>query len=197
MQGGRARREVGGRCSVEWSVGDVVGAGLAEVILLGVEAGEFLVEAGAEGGGLLGGGGVHLRLVGAHALDAGVGVGAEAFDAVARLGELGEDLIAFGLLLLAQLLGSARSRQTTWDYIKSHWAEVSTKVGSFQGMPTLAGALGSFCSTEASADVKAFFDAHPVPEVARTLQQSFERMGICVAVDARQSPAFTQWLARQ
>ena len=100
-------------------------------------------------------------------------------------------------LVLAQLIGSPRSRQTTWDYLKSHWSEVSAKVGSFQSMPTLAGALGSFCSTEANADVKAFFDAHPIPEVARTLAQSYERMATCVAVDARQSPAFTQWLARQ
>jgi hypothetical protein len=100
-------------------------------------------------------------------------------------------------LVLAQLIGSPRSRQTTWDYLKSHWNEVSAKVGSFQSMPTLAGALGSFCSTEANADVKAFFDAHPIPEVARTLAQSYERMATCVAVDARQSPAFTQWLARQ
>lgn len=41
------------------------------------------------------------------------------------------------------------------------------------------------------------FDAHPVPEAARTLQQSLERIATCVAVDARQSPAFTNWLSAQ
>ena len=85
-------------------VGDVVGPALAEVLLLAVEAGEFLVEGRAEGGGLLGGGGVDLGLVGAHGLDAGVGVGADALDAVARFGQFREDFIAFRLLLLAQFL---------------------------------------------------------------------------------------------
>jgi hypothetical protein len=72
---------------------------------------------------------------------------------------------------------------------------VVEKVGSFLAMPTLANALGASCSAEKSADIKAFFDAHPVPEAARTLQQSYERIATCVAVDARQSPAFTKWLA--
>ena len=64
-------------------------------------------------------------------------------------------------------------------------------------MPTVANALGAFSSAEKSAEIKAFFPAHPVPEAARTLQQSYERIAACVAVDARQSPAFGKWLAAQ
>jgi len=100
-------------------------------------------------------------------------------------------------VLLQQLLGSAGSRDATWEYLKSHWAIVTAKVGGFLGMPAVAGALGSYCSPEKSADIKAFFDAHPAPDAARTLQQTFERIATCVAVDARQSPAFTKWLATQ
>ncbi len=98
-------------------------------------------------------------------------------------------------VLMAQLLLSRSGQDAAWDYIKAHWPAVVDKVGSFQGMPTLANALGAFCSSEKSADIKAFFDAHPVPEIARTLQQTYERIATCVAVDARQSPAFTTWLA--
>jgi len=100
-------------------------------------------------------------------------------------------------LLLAQLLGSPGSRDATWSYIKSHWSTVVAKVGSFLGMPTLASALGAYCSGDKSADIKSFFDAHPVPEAARTLRQTYERIATCVAVDARQSAPFTKWLAMQ
>ena len=100
-------------------------------------------------------------------------------------------------LLLAQLLVSPSSRDAAWATIKSEWATVEAKVGGFLGMPAVAGALGAYCSAEASADIKAFFDAHPVPEAARTLQQTQERIATCIAVDTRQSPAFTKWLAAQ
>jgi hypothetical protein len=99
--------------------------------------------------------------------------------------------------LLAQLLTSPGSQDATWEHITSHWPIVENKVGGFLGMPTLANALGAFCSADRSAAIKAFFDAHPVPEAARTLQQTYERIATCIAVDARQSQAFTTWLAAQ
>jgi aminopeptidase N len=98
-------------------------------------------------------------------------------------------------LLLGQLLASPGSRDAAWEHIKSNWTAVTNKVGGFLGMPYVATALGAYCSAAKSADVKAFFDAHPAPDAARTLQQTYERIATCVAVDARQSPAFTTWLA--
>jgi aminopeptidase N len=98
-------------------------------------------------------------------------------------------------LLLAQLLVSPWSQDAAWAFVTAQWNAVLGKVGSFRGMPTVANALSAFCSAEKSAEIKAFFAAHPVPEAARTLQQSYERIAACVAVDARQSPAFTRWLA--
>jgi aminopeptidase N len=98
-------------------------------------------------------------------------------------------------LLLSQLLGSRDSQDATWDYLKTHWDVVTRKVGGFLGMPAIAGALSGYCSEAKSADIKAFFAAHPAPDAARTLQQTYERIATCVAVDARQSAAFTTWLA--
>jgi aminopeptidase N len=100
-------------------------------------------------------------------------------------------------LLLAQLLVSPSSQDAAWAFLTSQWSAVVAKVGTFQGIPAVANALGAFCSTAKSAEIKDFFAAHPVPEAARTLQQSYERIGACVAVDARQSPAFTKWLTAQ
>ena len=100
-------------------------------------------------------------------------------------------------LLLGQLLASPSSREEAWAFVKSEWTTVVAKVGTFQGIPAIANALGSFCSAAKGAEIKAFFVAHPVPEAVRTLQQSDERIGSCAAFDARQSPAFTKWLAMQ
>jgi hypothetical protein len=100
-------------------------------------------------------------------------------------------------LLFAQLLGSTATQDGTWDVVKAEWAALTAKVGTFQGLPNIVGSLGAFCSVERAADIKAFFDAHPVPEAARALQQSLERIATCAAVKARQSPAFDRWLAAQ
>ena len=50
-------------------------------------------------------------------------------------------------ILLAQLLTSRSGQDEAWAYIKGHWPAVVDKVGSFQGMPTLAGALAALGAT--------------------------------------------------
>jgi aminopeptidase N len=97
--------------------------------------------------------------------------------------------------LLAQFLGSPATQDGTWALVKAEWPALIAKLGTFQGIPNIVGSLGAFCSAERAADIKAFFDAHPVPEAARALQQSLERIATCTAVKTRQSPAFGKWLA--
>jgi hypothetical protein len=71
------------------------------------------------------------------------------------------------------------------------------KLGTFQGIPTIVGALGSMCSVERAAEVREFFAANPTPAASRGLRQGIERMESCAAVDARQSAPLTAWLAAQ
>ena len=97
--------------------------------------------------------------------------------------------------LFAQFLGSPATQDGTWALVKAEWPALIAKLGTFQGIPNIVGALGAFCSAERAADIKTFFDAHPVPEAARVLQQSLERIATCTAVKTRQSPAFGKWLA--
>jgi len=99
-------------------------------------------------------------------------------------------------LMLAQLLGSDTD-SASWNFVKENWPALVQKLGTFQGIPGIINALGAGCSESASAEMKAFFTAHPVPEAARALQQAYERIASCVAVDQRQSPAFTKWLGAQ
>jgi aminopeptidase N len=93
------------------------------------------------------------------------------------------------------LLARPWSRDAAWAFTKAQWRTLTQKLGTFQGIPTIVSAVGSFCSTTAAADVRAFFAANPVSAAERTLQQSLERIESCAALDARQSQPFAAWLA--
>ncbi len=96
--------------------------------------------------------------------------------------------------LVAGLLGSTWGRDLAWDFSRNRWAELTAKLGTFQGVPSVVGALGGFCSLERRDQIRAFFTEHPVPSAARALAQAIERIDACVDLDARQSPAFARWL---
>src|SRR6185436_4843471 len=95
-------------------------------------------------------------------------------------------------LLLGQLL--ATDADTTWSFVKANWPALTAKLGTFQAIPYVVSSLGG-CSPESSAELKTFFDDHPVPEAARALAQTHERIASCVAVKQRQSAPFAKWLS--
>ena len=97
--------------------------------------------------------------------------------------------------LVAGLLARPASRDAAWRFVQSEWTTLTAKLGTFQGIPRIIGALGGFCSTEAAAQVKQFFTTHPVASAERTLRQALERIDNCAVLVARQSPALTSWLA--
>ena len=97
--------------------------------------------------------------------------------------------------LIAGLLGQPRSRDAAWAFVQAEWPTLTQKLGTFQGIPGIIGALGNFCSTEAAARVKQFFTKNRIPSAERTLQQSIERIENCAALTARQSPALTAWMS--
>jgi aminopeptidase N len=97
--------------------------------------------------------------------------------------------------LIGLLLQQPASQDIAWSFVKSNWATRTGRLGVFQSVPTIVGALGGFCTPEKAADIKAFFAKNPVPPAVRLLQQSIERIESCVALDQRQSAPFTRWLA--
>jgi len=99
--------------------------------------------------------------------------------------------------LIGLLLNQPEAQDVAWAFVKSHWAQLTEKLGVFQGIPGIVSALGGFCSTERANDIRAFFEKNPVPPAARSLQQSLERIESCVALDQRQSTPFTRWLSAQ
>ena len=96
--------------------------------------------------------------------------------------------------LLAGLLARPWARQQAWTFIKEHWPQLTERLGTFQGIPTIVQATSNFCSTEAAADIKQFFDRHPLPSAERGIAQSLEKITACAAVADRQSRPLSKWL---
>jgi aminopeptidase N len=96
--------------------------------------------------------------------------------------------------LVSGLLGRPPSRDAAWSFVKAQWPLFVEKLGTFQGIPGIIGALGSFCSEKDAADVSQFFAKNPVPSSDRSLRQAVERINTCAALATRQSPALTAWL---
>jgi aminopeptidase N len=99
--------------------------------------------------------------------------------------------------LIGGLLGTAWGQDRAWHVVRDRWQLLSDKLGVFQGVPRIVSALGGFCSTAQAGEIRAFFERNPVPAAARPLQQALERIDSCVALDARQSKPFSDWLAAQ
>jgi aminopeptidase N len=97
--------------------------------------------------------------------------------------------------LVGNAIARPWSRTAAWAFTREHWGELTMKLGTFQGIPTIVTSLGAFCSPEGAAEVRQFFAAHPVPSSERTLQQSIERIESCAALQERQAPALARWLA--
>jgi aminopeptidase N len=96
--------------------------------------------------------------------------------------------------LLAGLMSRPASRDAAWAFIQAHWPALTQKLGTFQGIPTIVGSVGAFCSAERAAEVRQFFDRNPAPSSQRTLRQALERIENCTALREGQSAALETWL---
>jgi aminopeptidase N len=99
--------------------------------------------------------------------------------------------------LIATALGTPWGREAAWTFTRTQWPTLVAKLGTFQGIPTIVGTLGAFCSTRAAAEIRQFFEKNPVPTSNRSLQQGLERIETCAALTTRQSAPLSRWLASQ
>jgi hypothetical protein len=84
-------------------------------------------------------------------------------------------------------MARSAARDTTWAFVKAQWPTLTQKLGTFQGIPQIVSAAGSFCSLDAADDVRKFFVQNPVRSSARTLQQAVERIETCASMRMRQA----------
>ncbi len=99
------------------------------------------------------------------------------------------------LYLSRFFLSSPQARVRAWAFVKEHWTALEPKIAIFGGDTTLVRAAGSFCDAKSRDDIKAFFAAHPLPGATRTLDQTLEQIGNCIALRASQAPSVERWLA--
>ena len=97
--------------------------------------------------------------------------------------------------LIAGLLGHPWARDAAWVFTQARWADLTKRLGTFQGIPSIVAGLQQFCSAQKAADIRRFFRSNPIASSERTLRQSIERVETCAAVKARQAPALAAWLS--
>ena len=98
--------------------------------------------------------------------------------------------------LIAGLLGQPHSRDAAWAFVQAQWPTLTQKLGTFQGIPGIVGALGSFCSTRGGGGGEAVLRAEtPCRRRNARCSRSLERIETCAALVARQSPALNAWMS--
>ncbi len=98
-------------------------------------------------------------------------------------------------LYLARFFANPHAQGVAWAFVKEHWTALEPKVAISGGDVNLVRSLGARCDAQARDDISTFFAAHPLPGAARTLTQTIEQIGNCLALKQRQTPAVTAWLA--
>ena len=92
--------------------------------------------------------------------------------------------------------GQRLGRGLTWQFIKDNWAELDRRYGDGGfAITRLVAQTGGFTSPDKARDVEEFFNAHPAPSAARTIQQSLERIKLNVRWLERNRPVLPEWFA--
>jgi aminopeptidase N len=82
-------------------------------------------------------------------------------------------------LLLGALAANDQVRSVVWPLLKKHWAEVERKTGISLGTTNVIRGI-SACSEAERTDIESFFEHHPVPNAANSLQLLQEQIDGCI-----------------
>ncbi|HZR25175.1 MAG TPA: ERAP1-like C-terminal domain-containing protein, partial [Vicinamibacterales bacterium] len=97
-------------------------------------------------------------------------------------------------IYLGRFLENPAARDRAWTFVTAHWTELASKVTVSGGDTRIVSATGAFCDATHRDAVTAFFAAHPLPGVSRTLDQAVERINNCIALRESQSAVLGRWL---
>jgi aminopeptidase N len=100
---------------------------------------------------------------------------------------------------IGQILGTMMlqpwSQEMAWEFVQTNWQTIMKTLGEFQGIPSIVGSAGGFCSTARAREVRAFFEKNPVPSSQRGIQQTIERIENCAALKERQAKPLSAWIS--
>jgi aminopeptidase N len=93
-------------------------------------------------------------------------------------------------------LANPETRPLVWSFIKDHFEEIESRLGSLSAS-ALVYVPRAFCDATLRDDAARFFEAHPLEGARVTLQQSLERASTCIRTRQREGPILSAWLREQ
>jgi puromycin-sensitive aminopeptidase len=102
------------------------------------------------------------------------------------------------VILVGAVAGNRQGRDLAWEFVKDNWDELDRRYGKGGFAVTrLVGITGGFTTLARAQEVDEFFQAHPAPSAARTIQQSLERIRLNNAWLARNRDDLAHWFAHR
>ena len=99
------------------------------------------------------------------------------------------------MAVIVQTAGNRHGRDLAWRFLQDNWSELDRRYGKGGfAIMRLVGITGGFTTMERHDEVQAFFEAHPAPSAARTIQQSLERIRLNTAWLGQNRTVVGDWL---
>ncbi len=98
--------------------------------------------------------------------------------------------------VISSVASNLKGRDVAWEFVKANWEELDRRYGDGGfALMELVSVGGRFTTRERLDDVRAFFDANPVPGADRTVRQSLERTELNIAFLDRNRDGLAAWFA--
>ena len=100
------------------------------------------------------------------------------------------------MAVIVQTAGNKDGRDLAWQFVKDNWDEMDRRYGKGGfAIMRIVGITGGFTTMEHHDEVTRFFEDHPAPSAARTIQQSLERIRLNVKWLELNRDPIGEWLA--
>jgi aminopeptidase N len=100
-------------------------------------------------------------------------------------------------LFLARFFANPDARARALTFVATNWEALAPKVTIFGGDTYLISSMSAFCDAGSRDRIVSFFAEHKLPAAARTLEQTVEQIGNCIAMREKQTPIIEAWLAER
>lgn len=97
---------------------------------------------------------------------------------------------------IGRLMRNPAAKDTTWDFVKSNWPKVASKLSTWGGAYIISDTQ-SFCDASHRDDIEQFFKAHPTPASSTAFQRTIERINHCIDLRSREEEKLSAWLGQQ
>ncbi len=87
--------------------------------------------------------------------------------------------------LLRMAIANRHHGFAAWSFVRQHWAEANAAFPA-NTIVRMVGSVSMLTTEQAVADVQSFFTEHPIPQGAKTLDQTLERQRVNAALRERE-----------